>query len=155
MLRRWLQSLSEEHLLTWSNRGQLRRARKLLAMEDGGAEVALAEDGASGRIDGHEQSLSAVGFDALACSCPATGQCHHLVAFLLVLHELAVEQAAPDAAEDAGPQTPYWRVTDEGELLRALGRANVRAAERVRELPPTALQARGRPADSVRGTRRR
>ena len=138
MLDHWLRSLSDDYLLAWSNRGLMRRAGKLVEALDPGA-VALEDDSARGTIEGHRQTLEGVGFDHARCSCPATGQCHHLVAFLVALRALAgTGDAVPGDAEpadagDAEPQAaiePYWRSESDEALVRALGRAHVRRAER-------------------------
>ena len=49
---------------------------------------------------------------------PASGQCHHLVGFLLALGELARAGASP--AEEVADDPPPWLEPDEAACERAL-----------------------------------
>jgi hypothetical protein len=158
-MKDWLNTLTEDYLLAWSNRGQLRRAQKLLSQLADGS-VTLREDAGHGAIDGHQQHLEGVGFEGLTCSCTATGTCHHLVCFLLALSEQARVTATPTDASpapntsaanvaeasvaqsnvaqsnvsgtEATPHaTPFWRDPDMDALTTTLGRAHIRRAHRL------------------------
>jgi hypothetical protein len=145
----WLKSLTEDYLLAWSNRGQLRRAQKLLS-QLGEGSVTLGQDSGHGEIDGHRQQLTGVGFEDLSCSCTATGTCHHLVCFLLALSEQARASLgttnthpSPDVpttdttpsvnipTDTAPTDIPFWQHSDEAVLATLLGRAHMRRAHRL------------------------
>ena len=84
-IRDWILQLNEAYLSTWANRGLLRRGKKL--MDKFGPHSLSWKPYPSASLDGHQQQLTAATVDALECDCPATGPCHHLIAFVLCLQQ--------------------------------------------------------------------
>lgn len=128
-IRAWVQGLDEATLEAWANRGLLRRAQKLLEGLDGERWL-LEEQGAHVRLDGHRQTLTGIGFEALACSCPVFGPCHHLLALLLGLQQQLMQDVP--AATDTPPlhAAEPWLIENPEERLLVLGRAAITKAQR-------------------------
>ncbi len=104
----WITNIDDDYLVQWANKGLLRRGKKqldkLLAV-DALSDWQLDESVAVAVIDGFEQRLTAVGFEHLACSCPATGPCFHLICFLLGLQTLAADQPSAGSNSDTKSDT--------------------------------------------------
>lgn len=127
-IREWLLGLNEAMLESWANRGLLRRGRKLLESA-GEQRWALNEHGARANLDGYEQSLGGVGFDAMSCTCPTFGPCQHLLALLIGLQQQLASEPQTVATAVATSEEP-WRV-DSAELLQQLfSRAALNRAQR-------------------------
>lgn len=127
-MRQWLLGLDEATLESWANRGLLRRARKLLesASEPYGV---LDEQGARASLEGYEQTLGGVGFDALNCTCPAFGPCQHLLALLLGLQQQLAREPQVVAPAVVTHDEP-WRVDSAEALQQLFGRAVLNRAQR-------------------------
>ena len=125
-LQQWLRSLDEAQIGDWANKGLLRRGSKTLAACDP-ASWTLEEARASASIEGHQQQLTAVGFAALSCDCPAFGPCHHLTAFLLGLQARLASAPPPVADSSAAPLTP-WLDGEADSCQRAFGAPLTRRA---------------------------
>jgi len=127
-VRSWLREIDEGYILDWANRGLLRRGHKLaegLAVDSCG----LYAQGGWGHIDGREQRLNAPGFNALHCSCPATGPCHHLVALLLCLKRQAQVDSVDSGGE--GADRPAWLLIDPGQREKSLRKPYLQRAARL------------------------
>jgi hypothetical protein len=133
MMHAWLSSLNEDQIATWANKGLLRRGKKTLANCEP-ESWQLQADQASADIDGHQQQLNGVGFDALSCNCAAFGPCHHLVSFVLGLqtrasqHNTEAADTSDDTVSEALPEP--WLDGDVDGLESVLGKANIGKALR-------------------------
>ncbi len=125
-VRGWVREIDEGYLQDWANRGLLRRGRKL-ATGLAGDSCGFDPQGGWGHIV--QQRLNAPGFNALSCSCPATGPCHHLVALLLCLKRHS-EVDEPDS-EGARPGEPAWLLTDPAQREKSLRKPHLLRAARL------------------------
>jgi len=138
-IQAWLTEIDEPTIEDWANKGLLRRGHKLAA---GAAPDTIRVEGETlcGVLDGHRQVLQGAGFGTLDCGCPATGVCHHQVAFLLVAKAWAAALPGGDAplgsagaapeSDAAAAEIPDWVRVPEAALTRLLGRAPLARARR-------------------------
>jgi hypothetical protein len=143
----WINSLNDDYLIQWANKGLLRRGQKLLD-KLGGPTWVCDLDAPSASIDGYSQTLTAVGFESLRCSCSAMGACPHLMCFILGL-KIQFENSKSEpllvVEKDREIETPVararsqvgiekllapWLIQNENDRLRALGKSNIDQALR-------------------------
>lgn len=125
----WLRDLDEASLEAWANRGLLRRARKLL---EGQGETCwvLNEQGGQAELDGYQQALKGVGFEALSCNCPVFGVCHHQLALLLGLQQHLAGQATERPNTQPAAAEEPWLIERVEARQQILGRAAISKAQR-------------------------
>ncbi|PWK51780.1 hypothetical protein [Pleionea mediterranea] len=121
----WLDSLTEEYIVTWANKGLVRRGKKLLTKQQVD-QWKITENEVSAQIDGFTQKLSEDGFHGLSCSCAATELCHHLTCFLAGLLTFDWSQYL-DSTEEAGEP---WIISDKKALIDSLSSAAIERAIR-------------------------
>ncbi|ELR66894.1 hypothetical protein C942_04593 [Photobacterium marinum] len=120
----WTQQITDEFLLTWTNRGLLRRAKKQAANADI-TQWQIEENTISGHIDSFQVTLATPELTALQCDCGALEPCSHKIAFILALQSLPASQpAASPVAFELAP----WLVENYAELEAIFGKTKSQKA---------------------------
>lgn len=133
----WLNDITEDYITQWANKGLLRRGQKQLTKE-GYRHWQLTDVSAIANIDNYKQTIDAIGFDKLQCSCPALGPCFHLTCFVLGLQQLSLLTSAGSVIDDATQVSEIvkadlltpWLLNNENERLKALGKGHIDRALR-------------------------
>ncbi|MEY9930149.1 hypothetical protein ABH926_004791 [Catenulispora sp. GP43] len=139
-----LLALTEDALVSLTNRGLYKRAAKEVAA---GTGPAVAEDAEAVRgtfPDGVVCALHPGGLEAADCTCGAVGACRHVVAVVLA-YQTAHQTTAADGPDDGEEWSPAEFTDDELEAL--LGKRSYATARRrfaagylARVHPPTARE---------------
>ncbi|UTZ34398.1 hypothetical protein HB762_24855 [Vibrio campbellii] len=120
----WTQQITDELLLTWTNRGMLRRAKKQ-ATEADASQWHIEDNAIRGQIDNCQITLAAPELSSLQCDCGALEPCSHKVAFILALQALPATQ--PDTASVAFELLP-WLLEQYSDLEAIFGKSKSQKA---------------------------
>lgn len=120
----WAHSITEGFLITWTNRGLLRRAKKQASNIDT-EQWTLDEHVITGQVEAFTLILTEPDISALQCNCGALEPCSHKIAFLLSLKTL--ETTEPMASPDVFKLAP-WLIHHVSELEHIFGKTKSQKA---------------------------
>jgi len=137
----WAQQLTDDYLISWTNRGLLRRAKRFSEQADT-TQWQITNEQITGSIVEKQLCLSQANLNGLSCSCGDLEPCSHKLAFLIALRnasafpvatqvttqevtqEVKPAETTPQTTAAPDPVTSFiinnWLITDPQSLTNTL-----------------------------------